>query len=194
MMTATRLLLAVLLLCAGFGVQATAGEGDPAGEVAPAGGTVSVHIPGADDFPSLAAPNITVGSGSEYLFVAGSAFIPSTSAATVTYGGAGCVNSTGSLITDLQLPEGSTIYGFRLYSYNNGASGAVTGHLTTYDGAGGFSTLGSGSSTVTTGYGDEFIAFSQDPVVANAAAAYTLVALTDADTRLCGIRIFYGTP
>jgi len=148
------------------------------------------HLPGADqDTDGGAAP---LGGNNFYLFVAGSAFTPRTSAQSVTYPGAGCSTSTNGITTSLQLPDGAEVQGVRLFYYNNGTPGSAVGlFLTAYTGVGGINDLLTGTSTQTTGYTSEFFAAPSALVIDNANQSYVLTATMGASVRFCGIRVFY---
>ena len=114
--TRHKLLAAILLAGASLSVQATEASFDGAEEP---GNHVVFHAPGADE-AGLFAPT---GAANDYLFVAGSAFNARTSTQTVTYPGAGCINSTAAVTTDLQLPQGAEIQGIRTYYYDMASAG-----------------------------------------------------------------------
>lgn len=131
---------------------------------------------------------------SKYLFIAGSAFTPRASSQTVTYPGAGCTYSNMALTTSLELPDGAVIDGVRLYYYSTNASSHVKAAVTSYDGGGSFEDLVFGTSSGSAGYADEYFALSTPKLVDNFSESLVLVALQDAGTRFCGMRVFYDTP
>ena len=148
------------------------------------------HMPGAD----LAADGTTApaGTGSAYLFLAGSVFTPRASSQTITYPGGGCTNSSsGFVLTSLELPSGAEVFGIRLYYYNNGSAGNVVGALTSYAGDGGSADLIFGTSTANTGYVSEYFP-ATSLVIDNGAQSYALLGSTSAGLYLCGIRVFYS--
>ena len=149
------------------------------------------HMPGPDmAADGSVAPNGVVGN--QYLFLAGSAFTPRTSAQTVTYPGAGCSNSSAALTTSLELPQGASILGVRLYYYNNGTPNAVGLFLTTYPGDGNSTDQLVASSALNIGYSSEYFALPAAMVVDNVAHAHALTGVTGGTTRLCGMRVFYA--
>jgi hypothetical protein len=151
---------------------------------------VYYHAPGPDLANESAAAQGA--GGSQYLFLAGSAFNPRTSSQLVTYPGNGCTYSDGAVTTSLELPDGAEIQGVRLYYYNNASAGNVSLFATTYTGAGGSSDLITGSSTETTGYVSEFFVPSVPFVIDNVGQAYVLTATMNVNLRFCGMRVFYA--
>lgn len=146
------------------------------------------HIPGADQ--AFDRPPGLLG-GESYLFIAGSAFTPRTSSQTVTYPGGGCSYSTAALTTSLEMPDGATISGVRVYYYNVTPLAALGMFLTTYPGNGTSSDLLTGNLTSSSGYSSEYIGFTNPLLIDNFTGAYALTATTAAGTRLCGMRVFY---
>ena len=130
----------------------------------------------------------------QYLFIAGSALTPRNSADTVVYDGAGCTHTNAALTTDLQLPEGSTLLGVRVYYYDNAASGSVTLFVTRYDGAGGSDDILMSPLAHATGYSDTYVALATPEVINNLSYSYVLTVNTGTGTRICGLRAFYSTP
>ena len=185
--TRHKLLAAILLARASLSVQATEASFDGAEEP---GNHVVFHAPGADE-AGLFAPT---GAANDYLFVAGSAFNARTSTQTVTYPGAGCINSTAAVTTDLQLPQGAEIQGIRTYYYDMASAGSVGTYLTVYDGAGGSSDLLNQDSTLESGYASEYFNLAVPVVVDNLAQSYVLTANMAANLRFCGMRVFYDAP
>lgn len=181
-----RLFSAILL--AGICVPAMAMEATSDGAAAPHNFSF-YNAPGADD-AALASPQVL----DSYLFVAGSAFHPRTSAQSVTYAGAGCISSSAAVTTDLQLPDGAAVYGVRTYYYNLGAPTSVYTSLTVYDGAGNFTDLLSEPSTLNGGYASEYFDFDPDLIVDNIPQSYVLTGNISSDAQLCGMRVFYGAP
>lgn len=147
------------------------------------------HIPGADQ--AFDRPSGTLG-GDSYLFIAGSAFTPRTSSQTVTYPGAGCSYSTAALTTSLEMPDGATIQGVRIYYYNITPSAQIDLFLTTYPGNGTSSDLLTGNSTGSSGFSSEYIGFTNPLLIDNFDGAYVLSGTMAAGTRLCGMRVFYS--
>lgn len=147
------------------------------------------HAPG----PDLAADGTAApAGGNQYLFLAGSAFTPRTSSQSVTYPGAGCTFTDGAITTSLELPDGASILGVRLYYYNNAAPGSVSLFLTSYTGDGGLADLVTGSSTQNTGYTSEFFTPPSSLIIDNAGQSYVLTSTMNAGLRLCGMRVFYS--
>ena len=146
------------------------------------------HLPGADQ--SIDGTTGILG-GSAYLFVAGSAFTPRTSAQTVTYPGGGCVHSNLAVTTSLELPDSATIEGVRVFYYNTNPSAGIGLFLTNYTGVGGSFDLLTGTTTSGAGYNSEYFAAGAAQIVDNFAGSYVLTATMAADTRFCGMRVFY---
>lgn len=149
------------------------------------------HAPGPDEDARLAAAP----SGSDqYVFVAGSAFTPRTSAQTVSYPGSGCTSSDAAVTTDVQLPSGTEVLGVRLYYYDMAAAGSVGVFFTNYNGGGGTSDLITGTSTLESGYSSEFFAAPASVFIDNISGSYVLTATMDAGLRFCGARLFISQP
>ena len=149
------------------------------------------HMPG----PDMAADGAITPAGvaGQYLFVAGSAFTPRKSGQIITYPGGGCTNTSSDwVLTSLELPDGAEVLGLRLYYYNNGSAGSVSGALTSYTGAGGSSDLLVGTSTENIGYSSEYFPATTPLVIDNFAKSYALLGTTGIDLRLCAIRVFYS--
>lgn len=169
---------------------AHAAEGNRASEAPMARPSALPMSPsGADTLHGVTAPSGVSTNG--YLFIAGSAFTPRTSSTVVTYTGAGCVSAPDYVVTDVQLPDGVTVVGIRSYYYNMGQPGTVTAAFTSYDGAGGFTDHVFGSSTLNTGYNDEFFNATTPPVIDNLNNSYVAMGYTGANVSFCGIRVFY---
>ena len=149
------------------------------------------HMPGPDmAADGSLAPNGVVAN--EYLFLAGSAFTPRTSTQTVTYPSSGCSNSSAALTTSLELPQGASILGVRLFYYNSGTPSDVGLFLTTYPGDGSSIDQLTGNSTLNTGYSSEYFNLAVPVVVDNISRAHVLTGVTGGVTRLCGMRVFYS--
>lgn len=149
------------------------------------------HMPG----PDMAADGTTLPAGvaGQYLFVAGSAFTPRRSSQTITYPGGGCTNTSSDwVLTSLELPDGAEVLGLRLFYYNLGSAGSVSGALTSYTGSGGSTDLLVANSTGNTGYSSEYVAATTSLIIDNGAKSYALLGATGSDLRLCGIRIYYS--
>lgn len=129
-----------------------------------------------------------------YLFVAGSALTPRTSATTLNYPGSGCINASAAVTTDLQLPNGSTLEGVRVYYYDDSPAGSVGLWVTKYNGLGSVSDIINSTMPHAAGYADNYVAAPAVELIDNFNHAYVLTALTDTDTRICGFRVFYSTP
>ena len=129
-----------------------------------------------------------------YLFVAGSALTPRTSTTTLNYPGAGCINASAAVTTDLQLPNGSTLQGVRVYYYDDSPAGSVGLWVTKYNGLGSVSDIINSTMPHAAGYADNYVAAPAVELIDNFNHAYVLTALTDTDTRICGFRVFYSTP
>ena len=181
---------AVLLAC--LCAPAFAAEGNSEG-AAMTGKIGYYHAPG-DDEMSMSGP-VTPMAETDYTFVAGSAFSPRNSTTSVTYYSGGCIHASDLVTTDLQLPGGTQIIGFRTYYYDNGDSGNISGWITSYDGAGTTTDLLLGHSTIETGYASEYFAFPTSYLVDNHNVALTLIARTTGTaTQFCGMRVFYDQP
>lgn len=184
------LLAVAILATASAGAQAAEASSEGSGFPQPHNFNY-IHAPGADE--DARAANAPSGT-SAYQFVAGSAFSARTSAQSVTYPGAGCKFSDGALTTDVQLPEGASVSGVRLYYYNSGAAGNVGLFFTIYDGAGAVSDLLSATSTMNSGYSSEYFSLPAPHLVNNADNSYVLTGTMSANLRFCGARVFYSTP
>ncbi|MGB0134279.1 hypothetical protein [Dokdonella sp.] len=153
------------------------------------------HLPGADQAADGAAELL---GASAYLFVAGSAFTPRDSSATVTYPGGGCSTissltvASGYLLTSLELPTNAVIQGLRLYYYSPVAGNRVRAGVATYTGDGGTTDLLFVTSTESTGYTSEYFPLATPATVDNANQSYALLGSTETGTRLCGIRLLYS--
>ncbi len=186
----TRVLALALATCC-TGAMAAEGGGTDAAPMRTA--ALSHHVAAVDDVASPAPSG--VGGAFGYLFVAGSAFSPRSSASPMTYAGGGCIKSTNDFVaTDLQLPDGITVLGIRSYYYNNGQAGNVSAALTTYDGAGAFTDHVIGASTLNTGYADEYFALTTPLVIDNLSRSHVLLGQTAADMLFCGIRVYFQYP
>ncbi len=182
--------IALVAMLLGFASPVFAGDGVSAAP-ASAQAISYLHMPGADmTADGSLTPNGVVGN--QYLFVAGSAFTPRSSAQAVTYPGAGCSNSSAAVTTSLELPQDASILGVRLYYYNNGTASSVSLFLTTYPGDGNSTDELVASSTLNTGYSSEYFALPAALLVDNVAHAHALTGLTGGTTRLCGMRVFYA--
>lgn len=186
----TRLILGTSIALAMFGLcqPALASEGTSDG-FPPAQNLSFNHVPGSDQ--DLDGTMTSMGGGSTYLFVAGSAFTPRTSAQTVTYPGGGCSYSTDALTTSLELPDFAQIEGVRVYYYSTNPSANVGLFLTTYPGDGSSNDLLTGTSSFSSGYSDEYFDAVPALTVDNLGGSYVLTATMDAGTRFCGMRVFY---
>ena len=147
------------------------------------------HLPGADQETD---GTTGISGGSAYLFIAGSAFTPRTSAQAVTYPGGGCLYSTGALTTSLELPNNAVIEGVRLYYYSTDPADTIGMFLTNYPGNGTSTDLRQGTSTSGGGYIDEYYDLDPSAVVNNAGSSYVLTATMAPNTRFCGMRVFYS--
>ena len=167
-----------------------ANEGD-ADSFPPAQNLNHFDAPGADQLvEGVASP---MGSTSRYLFVAGSAFTPRTSSQTVTYPGAGCTYSDQGLTTSLELPTGALIQGVRLYYYSLSSTANLSLFLTNYPGDGTFTDLISGTTASSAGgYLNDYFSPASAIAVDNVSGSYVLSATMQANTRFCGMRVFYS--
>jgi len=152
-----------------------------------------LHLPGSDNAVSP-SPNGTPGSDG-YLFVAGSAFSPRGSTGPTTYAGAGCIKATEDfVVTDLQLPHGTTVFGVRAYYYVNDASAAIVAGVTRYDGAGAATDLVIKQSAGSGGYVDEYFPMDTPEVIDNYEYSYVLIGKTGGTAQLCGMRVYFQYP
>lgn len=146
------------------------------------------HLPGADQgLDGIAAPS----GGSDYLFIAGSAFTPRTSAQTVSYPGGGCLYSNDAVNTSLELPDGAVVEGARLYYFSNSPTDNLELYLNRFPGNGSFSNFLSGETTYSSGYVDEYFFASPTITIDNLSGAHVLVVVMEPNTRFCGVRLFY---
>lgn len=149
----------------------------------------SNDAPGADQ--NFDAPAAVLG-GTDYLFIAGSAFTPRTSGQTVTYPGGGCAYSDLALTTSLELPDAAVIEGVRLYYYSTSPTDNISLYMTTYPGDGTSTDVLTAASTLGTGYANEYFALGTPATLDNFSRSTVLTASMDANTRLCGMRVFYS--
>lgn len=147
-----------------------------------------MHAPGADD----AVESVDGTSATErYLFVPAAAFVRRSSTQTLTVPAPGCVDSSGMLNADLQLPKGAVIRGVRTYYYNQGQSGVVRTWLTSYDGAGVYTDHIGADSTTSSGYSSQYFPAPAPLTVDPYLLSYVLNARIDPNLRMCGMRVFY---
>lgn len=129
-----------------------------------------------------------------YLFIAGSAFTPRSSSQTVTYPGGGCLFSDDAVTTDLQLPQGATIEGVRLF-YSSNDSEVVSLRLTRYDGVGYLTNILNEDSSLSGGYREDYFSTGSTEVIDNLAYSYALISTMGSTANaLCGMRVFYSEP
>lgn len=158
----------------------------------PAGNEGFFNAQGDDEkLQGPAPPNAVT---SNYLFVAGSAFTPRTSAQTVTYPGVGCTYSNAPLTTSVHLPSGASVNGVRIYYYNLGQNDSLGMFFTQYNGIGGSQDLVVGTTTLKSGYASEYFAKSGEAVIDNLNQSYVLTGSMQPNLRLCGMRVFYDLP
>lgn len=148
------------------------------------------NVPGADEAQRTSA----VAGSSQYIFISGSGFNARSSSQTVTYPGGGCTYSDVAVTTDLQLPEGASISGVRLFYYSADPTKTVSLYLTSYSGDGQFTDLLNEDSTLDVGYASDYFSLPSPAGVDNYNFAYALTATMDPDTRFCGMRVFYSAP
>lgn len=180
-----------------FGSCDATASNDPSGEEAATGisstfggqlGNFFYDAPGADQVGSTRAPE----GGSDYLFIAGSSFTPRTDTQTLSYPGAGCSFSNGFLISNLDLPSGTTVNGVRLYYFSNTSGDTVRFNLGFFDGGGGTGFPITGVSTLSSGYSSQYFTPTTPPLIIDTLTnSYALLASMDAGTRFCGMRVFY---
>lgn len=191
-MTNVKVLFAATVLFAASASSAHAAEASSEGPGFPEAQNFNyIHAPGPDEDARLgAAP----AGSNQYLFVAGSAFTPRSSAQTVSYPGSGCTFSDAAVTTDVQLPSGTEVLGVRLYYYDMATAGSVGIFFTNYNGAGGTSDLITGSSTLESGYSSEFFSPPASVFIDNTSGSYVLTATMAAGQRFCGARLFIAQP
>lgn len=182
-------ILAASVALAIFGacLPAIADEGSPGGSASTQNLNYN-NAPGADQ--NFDGPAAIMG-GSAYLFIAGSAFTQRASNQTVTYPGGGCSYSNFALTTSLELPDAALIEGVRLYYYSASPTDNVSLFMTTYPGDGTSTDVLVSTSTLGTGYASEYFALGTPATIDNFSRSTVLTASMDANTRLCGMRVFY---
>lgn len=148
------------------------------------------HLPGADQ--EVNRTNAASGSSDGYLFIAGSAFTPRTSVQTMSYPGAGCTYSNAALTTSLNLPDGASILGVRLFYYSTSASSKVSMFLTSYGGQGTTTDRLTGSTTSGGGYTSEYFSAPTPLLVDNYMTSTVLSSTMAVGTEFCGMRVFYS--
>lgn len=182
-MFAASIAIAILGTCLSASATEATSEGFP-----PAQNLNFYHVPGADQaVDGMTAPM----GGTDYLFLAGSAFTPRNSSQTVTYPGGGCAYSDEALTTSLELPNSAVIEGVRLFYYSNSSTDNVTLFLTTYPGDGTANDLLIGASTASSGYADQYFPVGSPVSIDNLSGSYVLTASIEPNTRFCGMRVFY---
>lgn len=135
-----------------------------------------------------------------YYFIPASAFNRLESATESKYVAGGCIRVTGGfrfVATDMQVPDGSGIYGLRVYYKDTDASNQITGWIVTYNGDSLYENLVAVPSDAQAGYGSKYLGITPNPIVDNFAHAYSInVGQTgsSASTAFCGVRVFYSTP
>lgn len=135
----------------------------------------------------------------QYVWYAGSTFIPFNSTAKYGYKGEGCIYSTAAdekrFIHKVLLPEGAVIDYMRMYSYDDSTS-SITGFLTTYDAAGSFDELFSMSSE-NGGYGSvlsPLVSYTVDTFSSAMNVVINLGNTVNSNLAFCGVRIAYKLP
>jgi hypothetical protein len=191
-MTNVKVLVATAVLFAASASSAYAAEASSEGPGFPEAQNLNYfHAPGPDEDARMSAAP----SGSDqYLFIAGSAFTPRTSAQTVTYPGSGCTFSDAAVTTDVQLPSGTSVLGVRLYYYDMATTGGVGIFFTNYNGAGATSDLITATSTMESGYSSEFFGAPASVIIDNSSGSYVLTATMAPGLRFCGARLFLSQP
>lgn len=191
-MSSVKLIIATAVLFAASASSALAAEASSEGPGFPEAQNFNyVHAPGPDEDARMgAAP----AGSDQYLFVAGSAFTPRSSAQTVTYPGSGCTFSDAAVTTDVQLPSGTEVLGVRLYYYDMASVGSVGVFFTNYNGSGSTSDLITGTSTLESGYSSEYFSAPASVFIDNANGSYVLTATMPAGLRFCGARLFISQP
>jgi len=151
----------------------------------------STSLPGADQDP--APPGQTISYA--YRFIAGSAFHPRESATAVTYKSTGCVSSNGDwLDADVVLPDGAQLLGVRLYYYNNAQPGSIPLFMRAMDGAGNDTLILSATSSLDSGFADEFFAIDAPVTINNESYSYVVRAAPGNGLNMCGARLYYSLP
>lgn len=191
-MTNVKVLVATAVIFAASASSAYAAEASSEGPGFPEAQNFNYfHAPGPDEDARMSAAP----SGSDqYLFIAGSAFTPRSSAQTVTYPGSGCTFSDAAVTTDVQLPSGTEVLGVRLYYYDMASVGSVGVFFTNYNGTGSSDDLITGASTQESGYSSEFFSAPASVFIDNISGSYVLTATMAAGLRFCGARLFLSQP
>lgn len=147
---------------------------------------------GAESIAEAAEPQVTF----KYFFVPAVAFNRRSDTISSTYSSGGCISSHGGyMVADIQIEDGATIEGMRIYYHDTDASNAVTGVVTSYNGAGDTNDHFSVHSTVQAGYGTAYTSAPDALVVDNFARSYVMnVMQTGTSSLFCGARLFYSIP
>ncbi len=154
----------------------------------------------AADDPALLAPTA---DNDRFYHIPGSVLMPVDSGTTLAYDYMGCVhaNTGGSALLNapLDIPEGSTLIGFRLYYYDTHASSNVQAWITRYNEDGtGYDDIAYATSSGTGGRGSVWAdANSSMNVLDTYNWSYVLnVRLNAASSTLqvCGLRVMYTPP
>lgn len=140
-----------------------------------------------------------------YSWTPGNTFQPRASLVQHEYLGGSCMyraNTSGNPDADaftaaLQLPQGATILGLRLYAYDTSTTGDSRLLITSYTGAGGFDNIAISATTGSAGYVSSFVSLSTPYVVNNDGASLALAWYSDATGNtlaLCGAQVLYIAP
>lgn len=177
------------------------GGGDGGGSLTSSQGTEVKSLPVSGEAldEQALSPNIV----SAFYHIPGSVLMPVDSSTTLAYDYMGCVHAkTGGgdlLNAPLDIPDGSTLIGARLYYYDANAGSDVRGWVTRYNEDGTdyddiVSTVSSGSSGYGNSWGD---ANSSMNVMDMYNWSYVLNARLNgaSDTlQVCGLRVMYSPP
>jgi len=164
------------------------------------------QVPWADD------PNLTLGEDTEplpmeapesaatqYLHVAGSAFVPLYADSGVTYGTKGCTYMTSAthlfMNYSLDLPTNSTVTYVRLY-FNDTAATDGTLHLAEYDDGATYTYLATVTTSGSSGLGFATVSGLNIPLdyLNSYYVMYWMPGVSGSTMQLCGFRVGYLTP
>ncbi len=153
---------------------------------------------GPDDAAEAAAAQANPLATFKYYFVPASAFTRRASSNVTTYVSGGCIQAKSDFaVSDIQIENGASIVGLRVYYKDTDASNSVTAYVTAYDGSGTTTDYGPVSSTAQAGYGSVYFGIDPNVVVNNSANSYVFNVMQSgpsATTAICGARLFYSIP
>ncbi len=134
-----------------------------------------------------------------YTFTAGQDFLPRDSATAYDYAGHGCITTgaAGTVVSDLDLPDGATLIGARVYFNDTSAAAGLTFNLSTFDGKGGSAALLEASNgSASGGFSDLYQPLTAPYAVDQEAESMLLSAQLPGgpDVALCGARLYWSLP